>query len=294
MNWEPIDQLEIDNFETDLNNCWCDKCGNDISYPYYSLQIPHNTIDLCLMCYSKPFNLKVSNSSFSIRARCLLCGQTIDSMFPKKAHLESSQRISFYICDTCNIYDNNKFKVIFEIVYQHRLKVRRSKLILLNVHSTTRYEHKDIALQITRERISKWAALVEDICTIPRQFGSIKQWSIFTDEQPCLNIGTLFLMVDCSIETNGRVAALISDKYCRAHIYILHSTFDGYKTYKSNWMNIKHTLSDANIIAIVKQFKTFVQTKSYGKLIRKYWPILTENIFNDIYRKIHQPEITGS
>ena len=256
----------------------CDTCAKQVKYPFYSVKNGNNSIDLCSKCYGCiPIELSIQVSSrVMLHCYCFVCEKTIESTIPYRGKFTTSATV-VYLCNKCSKHtDYNQFiKSSCEKVLVERGVVNRRSPVYLNLHSVERAVPAELAQQVTADRIEQWMSLLETIYILPRKFGSVKQWAIFTHPihiRPALDLNTcvIYLLVDCCVDTQGRIAAMIIDNLCCARIYIVFGSVKEYLDYIRKWDMHKKTITTEQYFKLNTLVYKLLVERKYTKLIKKY------------------------
>lgn len=114
---------------------------------------------------------------------------------------------------------------------------------IINI-SPASYRHKPSKLSpSTLYGNTEWINMIPNINRTPDDFGSVRQWIIFTSDTELtydiFSEDPIFLLVDCSAETNGRVAVGYFLYYGCFAIDIVYDTIDEYLTAYNKWKELK-------------------------------------------------------
>lgn len=267
--WKILDDLTIhyEGFAPADQQLLCDTCGQAISYPFYSIALFNNSIDFCTDCFHKPLKFQVArNRRHILRATCLLCEREIRST-SHKARIETVHRsASFYLCRACHDTDPNRLKEHCDVVVGPRAGIfqRTRSNLVVQIHAVERFVPQHLEAEITETRARQWLVLLENLVKIPRHFGSIKQWCIFSDEFPVYHFGVVYLLYDASVETNGRIAVLFSSASCHTFVGMAFLNYNDYLKYMANF---KPRLTTE---ALYDQIEQYITKRRYIKMIKKH------------------------
>lgn len=260
--WVDVDQYNFDNenFTNPNKNYCCDRCNKDVIIPFYQLYSQELTVDLCADCFNNE-NIRslfvkkiIDRIKYDIEEKpllwpCLICKKKLgggfewftyelDELDELNVFLAKS-RLIFDVCKDCDneneVYNiiKNKFLCITE---DYICCNRTMNCALLNISSTKRVIPKEIEMEITPTRIKKWADTYESIVYIDSHFGPIKQWVLFTDFYNIPNEDIMTgLLIDCGVNTNGRIASLVIDDHGRMGINIIYDNINDYLKELKEW-----------------------------------------------------------
>jgi len=276
--WENLDQLSLDDERfapSKDDEILCDKCGEEITYPFYSLSFKkmgrRNSLDFCHNCKEQPLKISVGRSKkIAMDSTCLLCLRTVSTTIPFTGRIKSgAYSTEFFLCKSCSKLNCSKvIEKARETVYEPRPIVERFYPVSLNIHSAERVVPEGIT--VTREGVDLWVNMIEDICEIPRGFGSVKQWCVFSGPTsfPEAN-GVFYLIIDCGKATSGRVGVVFSDITCKARVYILFKTYAEYCDTLNAWKSVSVETHD-EALSIARDISRCVIFRRYRKMLKKY------------------------
>jgi len=259
--WTKLDQYKFDNgnFSKPDDNFGCDgrNCGNTnelhIPFYHYSYGDDYSSIDLCPNCVNDIDQIfcvtEVDRIEYSVEEKpliwpCFICDKNLGGGFAW--FLYEHNYIKIDVCKECNencsFYGKLKGKLV--LVTDNIISCNRTSAnILLDISYVEERKIPDELLDIiTQEKIDDWTDLLSAIAHLEpnfKEFGPVKQWTLFTDLYDIPHCGGAMtgLLVDCSVNTNGRVASLVSDNHGRIGIDIIYSSFDDYKQAFNDWSN---------------------------------------------------------
>ncbi len=246
--WQLVDELKSDDErfrQTSYTEFRCDRCNGEIkSFPIYHFDIPNkfNSIDFCMKCFEAPFEFIVEQHQHArFSQKCQFCRVELD-VIPRIVKIKGSG-IRAFICDDCVLEPEKNMRDYAICITEEFAWSERRRPILLNLSNVNRIEPKLSFGGLTEPRSEVWISLMEDIVALPTNFGSLKQWNIFTDEF-FVDTNSVYMLVDCGAETFGRIAAIVSDEYCRAHLYILFDSIQKFEEHFERWRTCKNRNSE--------------------------------------------------
>lgn len=255
----------------------CDRCINDMTeFPIYNFtpSTGNNSIDLCDHCYMRRIQYSLRKSKkLLFFISCFFCGKDA-GIFPIVLKIYTS-KVPIYTCDRCARTDLDAgFRKSFCKITEHFGMIERKYKIPIDLSPVSR--------QITHEGITPaglemWVSMIEDIVYIPPDFGSIKQWCIFSEEKRFLKYDgvIVYLLLDC---IGGRVGAIVSDDRCAARVYILFNTLDEYTSQQKGWSECFISMNKIKHEMIVKKMGALVCLGEYEDALLKYTGYLVPGI----------------
>ncbi len=176
---------------------------------------------------------KKSEEKENSEDNCILCKDMVYGYDPFFREIQ--------ICKICHVSLKNNFELCSvpdNIIYLMMGTIKYDLTPIIN--RVIPYQLYDATFNI-----NIWEKHITQGIVLDEEFGSIKQWAVFTDlyKIPFLNTCVCFL-VDCSIKTNGRVAIMVIDN-CewRTHnkyinVYIVYGCIQDYLKSYDIWKNI--------------------------------------------------------
>ncbi len=218
----------------------CKSCQESKDETYYYLSQICSV--LCKPCFKKPFDKHniFTQSNFylpMLDEKCQLCNELLNNTHPP--YISDLPNL-FVICLSCYTNIHDYYKLINKNYY---IQMKNKYII-----NSTSYACKKIPNNLYFKPVIISAAHWEEqlgiiinhktipfkLNILPNNFGSVRQWIMFTHDDKLLhnyNYITFFL-VDCNIDTNGRIAiGFISDDFV-PHIFIIHDINIYIKYYK--------------------------------------------------------------
>jgi len=273
--WAELDQYmddSISNSSEFVEYFSCDgyKCcfKNKLHIPFYHYRPydDNDSIDLCLNCYNNIDEILklevIDNNSIELYFPCIFCYNKLEKA--PSCFLCEHKDIIINVCVECNNKYNfyTKIKEKFVLITEHFMD--RDNFISQFINFSPVKERKipeELKCMITHKKIKKWINCIHDITYISQNFGSfgpIKQWTLFTElyQFPKIKGKNIGLLVDCSMNTNGRIAILLADINGWSSVYMIYSSFEDFKRDYNIWFNTQSEeyQSDIDHENIYKQF----------------------------------------
>ncbi len=159
----------------------------------------------------------------------------------------------WYYHDFCNICVDcynilcNDFKYIDNTSGNYKFGGHSEGNIVTSIINISPTEYRNIPPELsstTLYGINEWIDLIPGVNRTPDDFGSVRQWIIFTSDTELTygiytNDDHIYLLVDCSKETNGRVAIGYPLYYGCYQIDIVYNSIDDYLIAYNTWKESK-------------------------------------------------------
>lgn len=260
--WNPLDKITQDfseNFANIEKDIECAICSENVTLPFYSFKKQSDErasgVDVCSDCFPNKldklfkFN-EIDRTTFSIEDKpliwkCLYCDTKLGGGC--KWHIFNLNYQTYDVCNMCYPTINAKLENDFHAIDdKYVLCVRSDCGVYLDISDVkNRVIPNYLIHHVTEERIKSWAECIDavvhiDINETSFEFGSIKSWGMFTDfyELPFFDAQTA-LLVDCSMENNGRIASIVMDDHGRFSIDLIFNNLDDYVDKYNDWKNNK-------------------------------------------------------
>ena len=249
-----LDETEYENFVKiqDYDDYVCDgNCEkslkelieekNEIHY-YQSNKL----IVFCENCLNNNYKSKfeeVDRSKYSIYEKpliwpCLFCGD-------KKGggcKWYCNKTINVDICTKC--FELNTKDIYTKITNLENFYIcERNSInpVLINVEKVKNLKvPKQIANEVTQERIEKWITSIDLVVNIDHKIKNICTWLPFTNEYdiPIYSVLTM-LLVNCDPNGNGEVSSVLFDDYGQISIDVIFDNFLEYQNAFNEWSENK-------------------------------------------------------
>lgn len=242
---------DIDDYKPSHSGIKCDICidklydnRNDIDKFYYNHEEGYIW---CVPCWKKRkdglFKIVTQKDNYNESSTCVACRCVVGCY----------EDDEWYYHDYCNICVNcyniscNGFKYIDNTSGNYKFGGHSEGNIVTSIIniSSTEYRHIPPELPLsTLYEINEWINLIDCINRTPVDFGSVRQWMLFTSDSE-LTYGIfneddpIYLLVDCSKETNGRVAIGYPLYYGCYQIDIVYNCIQDYLDAYYTWKELK-------------------------------------------------------
>lgn len=247
--WNSLDaeiQCEYGQIHKSIDNFYCDVCEKDLTCPFYRW-LPER-YDFCAVCITRkiPYTILIVGDSIELKT-CLFCNSELRD--DEWLWFVYGSYVKYEVCNRCISIDSEDALEEFhrkKEAYQirtidnttHKLVGDGLSPIIVDFSPiSTRIVPEYFREKITQEHIETWVKLIPDIAYLVWNFGSVRQWALFTSiyEVPYC-VSKTFLLVDCSEKTNGRIASgVISQNSLQVAIVILYETVEEYIEAFNKW-----------------------------------------------------------
>jgi hypothetical protein len=252
--WKIIDNGINESMFSQIDDVFtCDSCNESIHLPFYNLEIDQSSMQFCEKCFQKTNLIEcfkvgeidrtdVSPDVKPLNWPCIICKKmlggghkwkTLSFNYIQTADLcldcfERDPQLANYKKATSQLFSDDRKIMVSE----------RTDPIFVDISAVkNRQIHKILKDQVTEARAHEYVRLIDDsLVNLPDNFGSLKQWVLFTDvyEIPLVQACTA-LVVDCATDKSGQVASLVIDDHGRISIDIVFNSIREYETAYNQW-----------------------------------------------------------
>lgn len=212
--WKLIDKFHIDD-KNRYTSIYCNKCQKTLlTYQkFYTYKYPIEDLGftLCKNCWK---NYKFIYVKDEYTTPCIK-----ESCHNMVMGLNGCIKRNSYFCYDCLPKHKNDMVVMNTSRDNFKWVLRKKFGTPIEINITPisdRYIPYQLENGITKSNINRWLNDIKHLTDyLDPKFGSIKQWIPFTNEykMPLLDF-TTYLLVDCSKESNGRIAICIHTYFC--------------------------------------------------------------------------------
>lgn len=251
-NIDAIDYTQIE------DSFVCDACDDQLSnqVPFYNAN--HFFLQLCEGCHNKNIFKTlviiedIDRSMYSIEEKpliwpCIRCNTKLGGGYKWKLLKYQAYLHAKTMCDICiDCYNKDPDLIDYNNSGFHKISgnfvvCERTNPIFINISNVqNRIIPNQLINDVTIDRANTYTELLESIVSIDVEFGSVKEWTMFTDlyEWPLINAQTA-LLINCSttstIDTNHKIASLLFDDHGRVAIDIIFDSLDEYFKIYNEW-----------------------------------------------------------
>ena len=294
--WEPLDNFDTSELDLPEDSFRCDgECSQTIKCPFYNLRVDgQDTLQFCTSCFEdagRHLQKIIDEAEVIDRVNktieekpliwpCICCGKMLGGGY--KWRIIETGRFGSTVLDICEDCNGEKLKNKFRLL-KDVLVVERSEPIFISVEQVKRSIPEELKDQVTADRVSQWVSGIDCIVSIPEDFGSVKQWTLFTDfyDIPHYHASTA-LLIDCiDGPTNGRVASTVADDHGRGAINIVFNSIGEYLEEYNKWLSnrdveksnllketvekdfdTKYSCDDDDLAGACDEFSGYIRTKN--------------------------------
>lgn len=282
---------------------YCDSCECKLSTNFYNSNSILN-LQLCEKCYkNKPlyklFNIsEIDKTMHNPKDKpliwpCIACDKKMGGGCKWKIlKLDKQDRI-YDMCLDCYNKDPNLSELTKNEFYKiddNYVVCEHDDPILVNIAKIPNRKIPDRIMEhVTIDRAKVYTGLLKNLVDIPPDFGSLKEWTMFTDlyELPIVKTKAA-LLINCNVNNkHHKIASFVVDNNKNAAINIIFDSIDDYSKAYKDWKNNK-IMNDLEYNKLLKKIKNDLQRnircedKEFAKIckefsgfirIQKYLPI---------------------
>lgn len=243
--WDLLNPSLSEELDLPGNHFSCNGCSKEVGKTFYNFKANDDDLfQFCKKCFvhvdqhldrmvsRELTQIDQSTEDKPLRWSCICCGTKLGG-----GHTWKLYRDRYDLCNACDLsVIKSKFELLRNVVV-----VERNDPVLVSLAPVpNRTIPSSLVQEVTEERVHVWIEiLTESIVSIPSVgvFGSLLQWVPICDRYELDSVvATTMLLVDCSVETNGRVASLVEDDHGRAAINIVYANVEEYQKAYTEWL----------------------------------------------------------